>query len=1125
MSSSYRFVNIHIDKAPSFFSQTFPPIEALGEHLNILHGPNGVGKTTLVRTLRSLIAKTEFQNDYEAEASVQDGEDLWHLSLSRGKLKQKRLRDNAELLLPGINEEFADAYSLALHELLSQQEGVGSSFLEEIQKQMQGGVDFQKAAELSKAQATFSTAGIQLAKDVRKYRTIVLEKQKEVARLIEREQALAGKQAAIDERKLQLKAEEQLRLLFSCKQAQETLHTLEQNRQVFDPRLASIDQFALKRAHTLGDEAKSASDSLKQELDELASVEKELYELAVSKEQLADKTLTQRLAAGLDALSDAQQRLSAAKTQVTEKLSELRKWEEQYKWLIDRMPENQTLKEKLQTLGQMAREVEKLRCTLASAQQVARELGEEEAYDPTRLEHLRSLKSELVRLLSIYEQQRSREGRSFLVIALAISLVSLLLSLLVHPLFGLATTATLVFLLLKKRGPAGLSEQAEKLLHQLGYPVGEHTDPKALAELTATVLQELATLERVAESNRMRREAKRSRTEAEQAYQAWRDEWKEASKALYLSDSPALESAPFFLVADHLKDWNDAMVSHYGACAVYDEAGELYDAACQNLKSMCNVEMEDADTLIAYAKTLHKNIESSHKLLRDREKMLERIAELRKQSAEKAEKYEQFFKDLELAVDDFATLERWVSILPQYQDLQAKLKLVTIQLAEFPEELRTEAEETSLGEITDQLHRFGALKEELDEWVKALAGDTALIAAAKHDTQLENAALDFARTLSELDTRREEEVQACMVHLLLSKVQAQTERSFRPEVLKRSSDWLARITAQRYTLSVGPKGFAALDTKLQQSFSLDELSSGTKVQLLFAVRMAFLEMQEASSGYRFPVFFDEVMGNSDDERSLAIAQAIAEISRDRQVFYCTAQADEVEKLTRAAGDLVHTIDLEDAKRGYTLERHPFVMTKTNQQSLPPFSEDYSEYARLCKVAGPDLYEPIGALSSWYVCTTSKELEALLKRGLSTCGQARQLDERYEMRVDLLKYVQTRVRIGRPKILRVADLADENLKLNRNAGFYEGLLSFVGEAERSGSDILRAIEERTLKGVSKSAREALETFFTKEGFATEEKRIPFDQILTELSLKHPELQVDSEEYLICVRYLECLGFEN
>jgi hypothetical protein len=201
------------------------------------------------------------------------------------------------------------------------------------------------------------------------------------------------------------------------------------------------------------------------------------------------------------------------------------------------------------------------------------------------------------------------------------------------------------------------------------------------------------------------------------------------------------------------------------------------------------------------------------------------------------------------------------------------------------------------------------------------------------------------------------------------------------------------------------------------------------------------------------------------------------------------------------------------------------MTKTTQQSLPPFSEDYQEYARLCKVTSPDLYEPIGALSSWYVCTTSKELEALLRRGLSTCGQARQLDERYEMRVDLLEYVQTRVRIGRPKVLRVADLADENLKLNRNAAFYEGLLSFVGEAERSGSDILRAIEEKTLKGVSKSAREALETFFTKEGFATEEKHIPFDQILTELSLKHPELQVDSDEYLMCTRYLQSFGFEN
>src|SRR5690606_37194719 len=86
--------------------------------------------------------------------------------------------------------------------------------------------------------------------------------------------------------------------------------------------------------------------------------------------------------------------------------------------------------------------------------------------------------------------------------------------------------------------------------------------------------------------------------------------------------------------------------------------------------------------------------------------------------------------------------------------------------------------------------------------------------------------------------------------------------------------------------------FTAFDEVDRLERRLEELSSGTRVQLLLAVRVAFVEQQE--QGVMLPLLLDEVLGNSDDERARAIMAAAVELAREgRQVFYFTAQADEV----------------------------------------------------------------------------------------------------------------------------------------------------------------------------------------------------------------------------------------
>ncbi|MEZ4498053.1 MAG: hypothetical protein R2845_15055 [Thermomicrobiales bacterium] len=116
--------------------------------------------------------------------------------------------------------------------------------------------------------------------------------------------------------------------------------------------------------------------------------------------------------------------------------------------------------------------------------------------------------------------------------------------------------------------------------------------------------------------------------------------------------------------------------------------------------------------------------------------------------------------------------------------------------------------------------------------------------------------------------------------------------------------FLKAFTKGRYALRMGSgrtPEFTAWDTHISREQPLDQLSGGTRVQLLIAVRMAFIERFEAEAC--LPVIFDETLANADDIRADALIDATLQIAADgRQVFYFTAQLDEVDKWrSRAAG--------------------------------------------------------------------------------------------------------------------------------------------------------------------------------------------------------------------------------
>ena len=303
--------------------------------------------------------------------------------------------------------------------------------------------------------------------------------------------------------------------------------------------------------------------------------------------------------------------------------------------------------------------------------------------------------------------------------------------------------------------------------------------------------------------------------------------------------------------------------------------------------------------------------------------------------------------------------------------------------------LLLEEVEGTLAALSNKKRELG----QLEERYRAMS-DSPVLEEAVHNHQSKAA---------DLEAHRRAAVRGRVVQALYERIKEERERYYQPQVVKNASTWLSRITQGRYTMGVGEDNFIAIDSVNDRPYQLAELSSGTRIQLLFSIRMAFLELLEEGRSQHLPIFFDELMANSDDERSIAISEAIATISGTRQVFYATAQLDEAEKLKSVAKGSVRLFDLESIREERAIERRPFLPVSPKAVEVIDPIADYNGYGEALSVARPALFEPVGGVHSWYLATESGELYALLARGLARIGQSAASDPAYQRRYTLLRH--------------------------------------------------------------------------------------------------------------------------
>src|SRR5690606_38909299 len=264
-----------------------------------------------------------------------------------------------------------------------------------------------------------------------------------------------------------------------------------------------------------------------------------------------------------------------------------------------------------------------------------------------------------------------------------------------------------------------------------------------------------------------------------------------------------------------------------------------------------------------------------------------RLADGERKIAELEAERRQLLARLDLGPDDESTVRDWCGRLAEFRAAARRLSDAELRRRDALDRLtRAPGYEPGLEDqdsptLREALAAAQAEEQEAEQLRERITRIEERISQAKRSHDLEAALAGLARAEDALREARDRDVDAVVAGVLVDFLQRATRDQHRPDVFRRARDLFARITRGRYRLDFDdgePPAFRAYDTTAGIGRALDELSSGTRVQLLLAVRIAFVESRE--TGPRLPLLLDETLGNSDDERARAIMETAIALAAD-----------------------------------------------------------------------------------------------------------------------------------------------------------------------------------------------------------------------------------------------------
>src|SRR5690625_147293 len=397
------------------------------------------------------------------------------------------------------------------------------------------------------------------------------------------------------------------------------------------------------------------------------------------------------------------------------------------------------------------------------------------------------------------------------------------------------------------------------------------------------------------------------------------------------------------------------------------------------------------------------------------------------------------------------------------------------------------------------------------------------IGEKQKEDQLEKALNAKRKALEALEERYAENLHSRAGALLVSQLAEKTHEMNQPQIVKRANQLLGKITRHRYELlsaQGSERSFWIKDLRNNVGLELHELSAGTRVQLLLAIKIAYLELQESS--VKLPLLADELLANSDDIRSPAIIEALTELSREgRQIFYFTAQWDEMRAWTEyleKEGVHYQTYHLgevhENRSRPVVEDVFPLVL---KDHDIPaPNEMSYTEYGELLRLDYHLLEDEPDQLHLYFLMENTENLYFLLDKGIHNWGQLKhffrqggQVDQlsaemknKMEEKIQLLHRYQTLYRTGRPRRISRMEIEDSGAVSDAHM---ENVMALLHDVDGNPERLIDGLEDRKVARFHTNKIEELQEYLTRQGFLDEAQKLTEDEIQISLQAQLSQLE--------------------
>lgn len=363
---------------------------------------------------------------------------------------------------------------------------------------------------------------------------------------------------------------------------------------------------------------------------------------------------------------------------------------------------------------------------------------------------------------------------------------------------------------------------------------------------------------------------------------------------------------------------------------------------------------------------------------------------------------------------------------------------------------------------------------------------------------------------------------------ILDFVENEYKREKEPEILVEANKLFSLFTNGKYSLKFKDDNefsFFAFDEENLKVLTLKELSTGTKAQLILALRCSYV--LSFSKDKEIPLLIDEVLATTDDIRFDAIMSSFFKLAKEGyQIIYFTSQKNVVGQIKNLANKQNVNITLRSISYlDKDLSNIHYEETKIKE--IPNLKNvETKERLRLLNIAPITLPININSLPIAYLENDGYVLEKLLNLGVSSYGQLKNIydkiqDKDFLLSKDVMNRIDAKVKAleiysNLWSIGRGCKFSEDLINDNSTDTFKARLYEVADSTNWMSSDFLNAVSPN---GTVKIARfkqqyDKLKDVFERESLIDDRKVLSEEELRSEFIAKclNANLNLDKNRIL-------------